>query len=350
MHDRVNQLVQNAGERTRPILWRGAWRIFEAHPVVGGGAGSFDTLFELYRPEGYLDQPYYAHCDYLNTLADYGAVGFVLLFGAFAVVAWRCARARGLAAAAFTGLLAFALHLAVDFHTKIPALAMIVATIAALVTSSAWPSGRQALGRSLRPWPLRAAGVFAAAAVLAAAVGWAVPKYRAEEARKDARERIDGMAAGAVDVSREGEAIADIRKELAAAVALDPGNAQALSDQAYADSLWALVNPGQTIELGRQVEAEGRRAVEICPVVAEFWIRLGTGLDMQRRWVEGGQCFVHALKLAPERADAWYYQAYHLSLASNEVGPAVAAANLSLRLDPSFALAQSLRQRLGARE
>jgi hypothetical protein len=350
MHERVDQLVQNAGERTRPILWRGAWRIFEAHPSVGGGGGSFDVLFEPYRPEGYLDQPYYAHCDYLNTLADYGAVGFLLLFGAAAVVAWHCTRARGLAAAAFTGLLAFALHLAVDFHLKIPALAMIVATISALVTTSAWPSGREPHARNIRRWPLRAAAMCGAAAVLAASIFWAIPKYRSEDARRDARERIDRMAVEADDVSGEGEELAGIRKKLAAAVDLDPGNAQALSDQAYADSLWALVNPQETVELGSRVEGEARRAVQICPVVAEFWIRLGTGLDMQRRWTEGGQCFVHALKLAPQRADAWYYQAYHLSLAPNEVGPAIAAASISLRLDPGFALAQSLRQRLGARK
>lgn len=351
MHQRVNQLVQNAGERTRPILWRGAWRIFEAHPVFGGGAGSFDALFESYRPEGYLDQPYYSHCDYLNTLADYGATGFILLFGAAAVVAWHCARARGLAGAAFTGLLAFALHLVVDFHLKMPALAMIVATISALVTSSAWPPPRDPnASRSLRSGPARAAAICAAAAVLASAIFWVVPKYRAEEARRDARGRIDRMAAGAVDVSSQEEEVAGIRRQLASAVALDSGNAQAWSDRAYAESLWALVRPGETVELGSRVESEARRAVELSPVIAEFWIRLGTGLDMQRRWQEGGQCFVRALKLAPERADVWYYQAYHLSLAPNEVGPALAAADFCLRLDPSFALAQSLRQRLAARE
>ena len=228
---------------------------------------------------------------------------------------------------------------------------MIVATISALVTSSAWPLAREphAVGR-LRPWPARAAGICAAGTLLALALFWAVPKYRAEETRRDARVRIDRMAAESVDVSREAEKMDSIRTELSAAVAMDPANAQALSDQAYADSLWALVKPGETIELGTRVESEARRAVGLCPVVAEFWIRLGTGLDMQRRWLEGGQCFALALKLAPERADVWYYEAYHLSLAPNETGPALAAADFCLRLDPGFALAQSLRQRLGARE
>jgi O-antigen ligase len=345
MHERFDQLVKDAGERTRPILWRGAWKIFEAHPVVGAGAGSFDALFEPYRPEGYRDQPYYAHCDYLNTLADYGATGFMLLFGAAAIVAWRCARARGLAGAALTGLIAFALHLLVDFHLKIPALAMIVATVAGLVTGEAWSEGS---GLPAPRRASRAAGLCAAGAVLALAFVWVIPKYRAEQARATARAAIDAMAATGADVPREGAALADIRSRLAWASVSDPANAQAWSDRAYADSLWALVHPGETSEIGINVEDEARKAVELCPVVAEFWIRRGTGLDMQRRWLEGGECFVRALQLAPGRADVWYYQAYHLSLVSNQAGPAVAAADFCLRLDPGFRLAQALRQRLVA--
>jgi O-antigen ligase len=347
MHTRVNDMVKDAGERTRPIMWRGAWRIFEAHPIFGGGAGSFDALFEPYRPVGYRDQPYYAHCDYLNTLADYGVTGFLLLFGAVGVIAWRCASARGLAGAAFTGLLAFALHLLVDFHMKIPALAMIVATVAALVTAEAWPSGPEV------PAPAGAGRRLAFAAAGAALVltfAFAVPKYRAEETRRAAREKIDRMAIEGIDVTARKEGLSEIRAAFARAVVLDPVNAQAWSDRAYGDSLWALVEPGQTAELGVEVEREAARAVALCPVVAEFWIREATGLDMQRLWIEGGACMVRALQIAPARADVWYYQAYHLSLVSTETEPAIAAANLCLRLDPGFPLAQALRQRLGNRQ
>ena len=347
MRERVGQLVADAGEHARPILWRGSWRIFEASPVLGGGAGSFDALFERYRPEGFIDDPVYSHCDYLNTLCDYGAVGFVLLFGAAGAVAWRCAGARGLAGAAFTGLLAFALHLLVDFHLKIPALAMIFATVAALVTTETWPRGADAAGGTGAPsWLARAAALLVGAAALCLALLWAVPKNRADEVRRAARERIDKMAKAGVDVSKEGTAMAEIRAAIDRAVELDPSNPQAWADKAYGDSLWALVNPHQTEELGAEAVRDSGRALDLCKVVAEFWIRKGTGLDMQRRWVEGGDCFVRALELAPNRADCWYYQAYHLSLASNEVGPAIATADFCLRLDPGFLLAQLLRQRL----
>jgi hypothetical protein len=347
MRLRVNQLVTDFGERSRPILWRACLAIFREHPLLGGGAGSFDVLFERFRPQTFQNQPIYAHCDYLNTLSDYGALGFLLLFGAAAVVAWKCSRAQGLAAAAFTGLLAFSLHLFVDFHLKVPALAMIFATVAALVAQRAWPRSAAAVA-SAGPVP-RSMALGTAAAAVALTLAWLVPASRAEALRSGARVTIDRMARAQVDVSTRGQALGEVRSMLEKATALDPSNARAWSDLAYAESLLALAHPAQTMQLGADVTRDAGRAIRLCPLIAEFWIRKGTGLDMQRLWLEGGDCTVHALQLAPARADVWYYQAYHLSLAEVEVGPAMAAADVCLRLDPGFLLAQLLRQRLEVR-
>jgi O-antigen ligase len=345
MRERVDQLVSNAGERSRPAMWRAAWRIFEAHPAVGSGAGSYDTAFEGFRPVGNLDQPTYAHSDYLNTLSDYGAVGFLLLFAAGGLVARRWLGAPGLAGAAATGLVAFGLHLLVDFDLKIPALAMIAATVAALLTSETWP-GQPVPGA---PRWARPAALGAAAAILAATGFWAIPRYRADEARRRAREQIDAMAQGGDDMAAQRDGLARIRTLLADAVRLDPWNAQAWSDSAYADSLWAFVQPAQTRQLGAEAERQAGRAVALGPAVAEFWIRLGVGLDMEGSWIKAGDCFVRALRIAPGRPDCWYYQAYHLSRDPAQIAAAFAAADYALRLDPGYLLAQALRQRLGER-
>jgi hypothetical protein len=173
--------------------------------------------------------------------------------------------------------------------------------------------------------------------------------YRAEAFRYAAREKINKMALARVDESREGNAIALIVADMERAVALDPANAQAWSDKAYAESLLALSQTARTAELGVDVARDANRAIALCPLLPEFWIRRGTGYDMQLRWLEGGDSYVQALKLAPLGAASWYYQGYHLSLAPNQVGPAMAAVEISLRLDPGFLLAQSLRQRLAIR-
>lgn len=349
MRERSVQFVHDFGERSRPIVWRGTWRIFEAHPVLGGGAGAFDVLFERYRPEGFHDEPVYSHCDYLNTLADYGVVGFALFFGPVAYLAWRTSRTRGLAAAAWTGLLAFFLHLLVDFHLKIPALAMFVAVISALVVREAWPKGAGPAGGPSRPGPSLAVAGCAALAVMAFAVFCAAPKYAAEKFRWAARESIDKMAVAGVDDAGQRDVLTEARAGLDRAISLDPADAQAWSDRAYAESLWSRVEPRRTVELGVSTERDADQAIAICPIFAEFWVRQGTGLDMQYRWIEGGNAFIRAIQIAPERADMWYYQAYHLSLKRTEIGPAMAAADLSLRLDPGFLFAQALRQRLANR-
>jgi hypothetical protein len=346
MHERMREFVADAGERTRPIVWRGAWGIFREHPVFGGGAGCFDVLFEKFRPIGFRDDPVYAHCDYLNTLCDYGVVGFILFFGPAALVMGRCAGARGVRGAVFTGLLAFALHLLVDFHLKLPALAMIVATVSALLAAEEWPGDSGDVAPS---GTSRASGVAVSAVILFAAFAWAVPKFQADRSRLAAREGIDRMAKPGFDASKMGDTLTPIRANLRRAVAMDPTNAQSWSDLAYADTLWALVEPSQTHALGVEAEAEAGKALALSPVVAEFWVRKGEALDMQQRWFEGGDCSAKSLQLAPCRADIWFYHAYHLSLKDTETGPALAAANLSLRLDPGFLLAQALRQRLADR-
>jgi len=344
MRERVHEFVTDVGERTRPIIWRGAWGIFREHPAFGGGAGCFDVLFEAFRPIGFHDEPVYAHCDYLNTLCDYGVVGFVLLFGASAVVAWKSRGARGISGAVLTGLLAFSLHLLVDFHMKIPALAIVFSSLSAFVTADTWiPEAAESPSPRLygRGYVMR----FALLLVVLACI-WAAPRYRAESIRWAARERIDTMASAGKDVSHERDALSEIRRGFERARALDPLNAQAWSDKAYAETLWGLVEPAQSHELGMHADKDASAAIALSPIVAEFWVRKGSGLDLEGEWFDGGKCFAQALQLAPSRADMWYYQAYHYSLHPVEGGPALEAVNLSLRLDPGFLLAQSLRQRL----
>jgi len=431
---RLDALVRDAGERTRPILWRGAVAIFREHPVWGGGAGSFNVLFEPYRPERYQDEPQWAHNDYLNTLADYGAVGFVLFFGACGVMIWRCWRSEspadscrgasllrpptgegrskpaplqndGLPAAvsapvaavydrrdlpnsdmtavidrryslltAFlahpwvlqglaVGLLAFALQLFVDFHFKLPALAMAFAVCAGLLVSGRWPTARSvAPTLDANPsesdgWPTddRPAGVgrwvriaqgVAALGVLAATCFFVLPHDRAEALRYDAREAIDRLARSEVPATARSATRARARDAFGRAVALDPGNAQAWADLSYALSLWMHEEPLRALELGRGAEVAARRALALTTALPEAWVRLGVALDMQDRWVEAGQYFARAVELAPAAVNIRYYLAYHLSLRPVTQELARAEADACLILDPSHRGAQALRQQL----
>jgi tetratricopeptide (TPR) repeat protein len=322
--------------------------------VAGGGAGSFNVRFEQFRPERYQDEPQWAHNDYLNTLSDYGAVGFVLFFGAGAVIAWRCSRERAprrrdwldapmFAGALVAGGVAFGLQLFVDFHFKIPALAMAFAIIAALLVQRTWPAEETVAGLSRGS---RIGNLAAAVAVLAALGFFVTPFYRAEALRYSARQAINRMAADEPGREAQRVILGNARADLNRAVEVYPGNAQAWADLSYVAALWSHVETGRSEELGREAEQAAARALSLAPIVPEFWLRQGVALDLQGRWSEAGGAYVGALKLAPASGQVWFYHAYHMGLNPTCTELADAAAAYCLRLDPGNKQAQSLRQRL----
>ena len=76
--------VQNGSGRTD--IWTVGWRMVKAHPVVGVGAGNFQTSAihfvlapgVLTRTDLIIVTPEVAHNTYLNVLADLGIIGLVM--------------------------------------------------------------------------------------------------------------------------------------------------------------------------------------------------------------------------------------------------------------------------------
>lgn len=355
MQARFDTMVSESGEKTRPIMWRGALKLFQENPAWGSGAGSYNVAFEKHRPEHYQLDSQWAHNDYLNTLSDYGAVGFILFFGAVAVVIIMSVRqARGDGASASTGwldegrvnrglalgLLAFGLQLVVDFHFKIPALAMAAAVMAGVLVQRGW---------RLEQAESKAAGLRVLAAAVALAVGivftvFFVPHYRAEALRYTARQELDSLVAREVADYRP--VLERVQDALIEALRIDQTNAQAWADLSYVQALWPHVEPANTRELGKAAERSADRALACSKAVPEFWLRRGVALDLQSRWLEAGDALVQAMALAPAHATVWYYQAYHLSLNPVTHLQARAAVGIALRLDPTNRQAQVLRQQL----
>ena len=113
--------VFSASGSNRSEYWTVAWREATAHPLLGGGAGSFGAWWLRLRPIdfGGLD----AHELYLETLAELGAVGLLVLCCALAVplAVLRRARRAPLGAACGAAYVAFLVHAAVDWDWELPA-------------------------------------------------------------------------------------------------------------------------------------------------------------------------------------------------------------------------------------
>jgi O-Antigen ligase len=144
----LNRRLTSFSSDGRADYWRVAWREVRAHPLLGGGAGSYERWWARYRPTGFEARN--AHNLYLETLAELGPVGLVLLLGALAVPFAAAVRRRaepGVAAAAGV-LAAFAVHAAVDWDFQIPAV-----TLPALLCSAALVSATRR--REEQPVPPR---------------------------------------------------------------------------------------------------------------------------------------------------------------------------------------------------
>jgi O-antigen ligase len=123
----LQRITENNGGSGRANIWVVGWRMFEANPVHGVGAGNFPitSVHYLLSPgtitasRFIVDQPQVTHNTYLNELAEGGIVGaalFIALLG-FALrcfqLSWRGFRRSGdrdleiLAYALFTGLVGF---------------------------------------------------------------------------------------------------------------------------------------------------------------------------------------------------------------------------------------------------
>ena len=116
----VAAATKGFGDRT--AYWHVAWRDAAAHPLVGSGAGTFAREWLAHRTTatGALN----AHSLYLETLAELGPFGLLLLLGALAAPLVVAARHRSpLAAVAAGAYGTFLAHAAVDWDWQMPAVA-----------------------------------------------------------------------------------------------------------------------------------------------------------------------------------------------------------------------------------
>lgn len=130
-HQDEHRLFESNGGTGRVDIWTVGWRMVEANPVIGVGAGNFPSSTVHYllapgaitRSDYIVDEPKVAHNTYLNVLAELGVIGLVL-FLSIVVYSLRSAlrAARTFAAAG-------------DIDMEIVSRALLVALIGFLVAS-----------------------------------------------------------------------------------------------------------------------------------------------------------------------------------------------------------------------
>ena len=153
---------------SRADYWRVALRAFEDEPLLGSGSGSYRRLWYRNRSEPQPARD--AHSLYLETLAELGPLGLVLLLSALGIpVAVAVgARADPLTAAALGPYVAFLAHTAQDWDWELPAV-----TVPALACAVALLLSARRQWTPLGPVPSLVGGVAALALAVLALTAYA---------------------------------------------------------------------------------------------------------------------------------------------------------------------------------
>jgi tetratricopeptide (TPR) repeat protein len=201
-----------------------AWQQVTAHPVLGGGAGTYDEFWFQHRRVA--ETVHDAHSLYLETLAELGPVGLALLVLALGVplVAVRRARSSPLAAVACAAYVAYLAHAAIDWDWEMPALTLAALFCGiALLAAARREDDPRSLGRPVRLTALGGTaallgfvvlGLLGNSAVSASSKATTAANYK--QAIADARRAVDFAPWSSEPWRRQGEAQANLGQYAAA--------------------------------------------------------------------------------------------------------------------------------------
>lgn len=134
----------------RSVYWKQAVRQAGVEPAFGTGSRTYPLYFEKHRPRDLYKTallPYWAHNDYLQTLAEYGSVGLVLVsvfvllhLGMALVWIWRLRERNSAVSLELVGIFAVCAsalaHACFDFNMRLPAYGVLVSAAFGVLASA----------------------------------------------------------------------------------------------------------------------------------------------------------------------------------------------------------------------
>ena len=188
-------------------FWSAALHQFSAHPVTGGGAGSYEPWWAQHGDLDWFVRN--AHSLWLETLGELGIVGFLLLAGAFAIPLFTGARRltgdQTTVAALLAVLVGFILGSALDWVWQLPAVAALALLAMGLLVGPATATGAPPPEQEAPiRFGARAAIVLAAWAILCSQALLFLTTREVDASQKAAAR---GDLTGAVERARSAESI-----------------------------------------------------------------------------------------------------------------------------------------------
>jgi tetratricopeptide (TPR) repeat protein len=159
----LNNRLFSLSSNGRIILWKASVQAFEAHPIGGIGAGAFSEYWAQHQKQ--REQVQDAHSLYVETLAETGIIGFLLLMAALAaplVGFWRV-RHRALSGAALAAYVAYLVGAGVDWDWELAGVTLVALLCGGAILVAGRDEGESS--RRFRLVPLALGTVIALAAL-----------------------------------------------------------------------------------------------------------------------------------------------------------------------------------------
>lgn len=328
----------------RLLLWPPAVQQFELNPAFGTGSATYLYYGRRFRDPRVQTDPIRPHNDYLELLAEYGAVGaagFLLFLGVHLGNGWRTFRhlatrlggdVRGSNAAAWnigclSAVTCLVAHSVVDFNLHIPVNTLLMAFVfGQLANPGRAPLGEDQVARR-RPVDLLPRLALPILSVWLLVEG--LPKlpgaYYAEQARTALR---DGREVAAVGLARLG-----LKSQQH-----DPflyyymGEARRSIAERREAGGQVTANDGVTLSFRRDALDAYQHALALAPDDSVLLMRTGEALARLGRFDEAGPVFERLLTWEPRSANAHTYLGFYLQRAGR-LDEAAAAYRHALTLD-----------------
>ncbi len=333
--NRLHFAIEEGVDSMRIAFWKAALYLFLEQPIVGQGGASFNDLFERFRPLGFVHEPIWTHNEYLNTLCDYGLLGFSLMLFPLVLSLIPSYKAlkinpQWLSAGLFLSLIAYAVHCFFDFNCRIPGLFFTAALAYTCLLKL------QAVGE----WTLPRHYSLVAPCFAVALVYFSWPRYQADNICQIVggllrQAEAQGPATLSSSLYQAWE------KELLAGLALDPTHGELWFELSKVyDGLYRL-------DAHSQFKAKSLSSIEQAlknrPIYWVYWVQYALGLMHQAEISKALGALQTALNLAPYQWKAWYYYAFCLKLQNSRPDKALEALEHCLDLSPNNPLAESLK-------
>jgi len=366
--ERIRAFIDDGGETTRPVMWTAAWQQFLSAPILGNGVGSYEFLFEQYRPAGFSETPAHAHNDYLEILADQGLVGFLLLWVPVAAVLFIAAKAwlqqpdqvkldvlderkrrplrmptrKVWVGALGLALALFCLYLAVESHLSVSGLLFVFFLLLGFCAKLT----RIPELKIPRRRPVILALFLGGTAMSIALPLWLYPNLIAHAYAQDGERRLQRLNSNPAKYKQDTAYFERMIERLREGTKRDPGNAEAWNNLSSGVAAQSALRPTQIAAFGAEAEKYARQAIQIHAEAPQAWINLGNALTLQSRQEEAGEAYQKATEIAPNNADTWHAYAIHLDRLDTTRPEALEAVERALALDPARTDSENLRKRI----